>query len=118
MSEFPRVSSGRDVNWSLCFSGAGLGRVVQAEEYLSQAQWTILKSTECSYATQSLLHRNLGLVCMAKGNCEEARDHLANDVRKPALSLLLSLSENSLSEKSCFLFPEHLSKTCCLRLTV
>ncbi|XP_003128150.2 zinc finger MYND domain-containing protein 12 isoform X1 [Sus scrofa] len=64
----------------LAEASLGLGRVVQAEEYLSQAQWTVLKSTECSYATQSLLHRNLGLVCMAKGNCEEARDHLANDI--------------------------------------
>ncbi|OWK04585.1 ZMYND12, partial [Cervus elaphus hippelaphus] len=57
-----------------------LGRVVQAEEYLSQAQWTVLKSTECSYAIHSLLHRNLGLLYMAKENYEEARYHLANDV--------------------------------------
>uniref|UniRef100_A0AAA9S0H0 Zinc finger MYND-type containing 12 n=1 Tax=Bos taurus TaxID=9913 RepID=A0AAA9S0H0_BOVIN len=58
----------------------GLGRVVQAEEYLSQAQWTVLKSTECSYAIHSLLHRNLGLLYMAKENYEEARYHLANDI--------------------------------------
>ncbi|XP_014422152.1 zinc finger MYND domain-containing protein 12 isoform X3 [Camelus ferus] len=58
----------------------GLGRIVQAEEYLSQAKWTVLKSTECSYATHSLLHRNLGLLYMAKENYEEARYHLANDI--------------------------------------
>lgn len=60
----------------------GLGRIVQAEEYLSQAQWTVLKSNNCSNATYSLLHRNLGLLYMAKENYEEARYHLANDVSK------------------------------------
>ncbi|KAF4021919.1 hypothetical protein G4228_013413 [Cervus hanglu yarkandensis] len=64
----------------LAEASLGLGRVVQAEEYLSQAQWTVLKSTECSYAIHSLLHRNLGLLYMAKENYEEARYHLANDV--------------------------------------
>ncbi|XP_019606712.2 zinc finger MYND domain-containing protein 12 isoform X1 [Rhinolophus sinicus] len=64
----------------LAEASLGLGRIVQAEEYLSQAQWTVLKSTECSYATHSLLHRNLGLLCMAKENSEEARYHLANDI--------------------------------------
>ncbi|XP_004679509.1 PREDICTED: zinc finger MYND domain-containing protein 12 isoform X1 [Condylura cristata] len=58
----------------------GLGQIIQAEEYLSQAQWTVLKSTECCYATHSLLHRNLGLLFMAKENYEEARYHLANDI--------------------------------------
>ncbi|XP_006886665.1 PREDICTED: zinc finger MYND domain-containing protein 12 [Elephantulus edwardii] len=58
----------------------GLGRIVQAEEYLSQAQWTVLKSTECCNATHSLLHRNLGLLYMAKENYAEARYHLANDI--------------------------------------
>ncbi|XP_006887624.1 PREDICTED: zinc finger MYND domain-containing protein 12-like [Elephantulus edwardii] len=59
----------------------GLGRIVQAEEYLSQAQWTVLKSTECCNATHSLLHRNLGLLYMAKENYAEARYHLANDCK-------------------------------------
>ncbi|KAM4807389.1 zinc finger MYND domain-containing protein 12 isoform X1 [Ictidomys tridecemlineatus] len=58
----------------------GMGRIVQAEEYLSQAQWTVLKSTDCQNATQSLLHRNLGLLYIAKKNYEEARYHLANDI--------------------------------------
>ncbi|XP_004443187.1 PREDICTED: zinc finger MYND domain-containing protein 12 isoform X1 [Ceratotherium simum simum] len=64
----------------LAEASLGLGRIVQAEEYLSQAQWTVLKSTECSHATHSLLHRNLGLLYMAKENYEEARYHLANDI--------------------------------------
>ena len=79
---FQHVFSGQDMNYNLYFFWAGLGRVVQAEEYLSQAQWTVLKSTECSYAIHSLLHRNLGLLYMAKENYEEARYHLANDVNK------------------------------------
>ncbi|XP_058159765.1 zinc finger MYND domain-containing protein 12 isoform X2 [Dasypus novemcinctus] len=64
----------------LAEASLGLGRVIQAEEYLSQAQWTVLKSTKCSYATHSLLHRNLGLLYIAKKNYEEARYHLANDI--------------------------------------
>ncbi|XP_029803858.1 zinc finger MYND domain-containing protein 12 [Suricata suricatta] len=64
----------------LAEASLGLGQIVQAEEYLSQAQWTVLKSTECSDATQSLLHRNLGLLYIAKENYEEARYHLANDI--------------------------------------
>ncbi|XP_063143811.1 zinc finger MYND domain-containing protein 12 isoform X5 [Rattus norvegicus] len=64
----------------LAEASLGLGRIVQAEEYLSQAQWTVLKSTDCSNATHSLLHRNLGLLYIAKKNLEEARYHLANDV--------------------------------------
>lgn len=64
----------------LAEASLGLGRIVQAEEYLSQAQWTVLKSTECPNATYSLLHRNLGLLFMAKENYEEARYHLANDI--------------------------------------
>ncbi|XP_040830389.1 zinc finger MYND domain-containing protein 12 isoform X1 [Ochotona curzoniae] len=64
----------------LAEASLGLGRVVQAEEYLSQAQWTVLKSTHCSNAIHSLLHRNLGLLYMAKENYEDARYHLANDI--------------------------------------
>ncbi|KAH0502027.1 Zinc finger MYND domain-containing protein 12 [Microtus ochrogaster] len=64
----------------LAEASLGLGRIVQAEEYLSQARWTVLKSTDCSNATHSLLHRNLGLLYMAKDNHEEARYHLANDI--------------------------------------
>ncbi|XP_036035660.1 zinc finger MYND domain-containing protein 12 isoform X1 [Onychomys torridus] len=64
----------------LAEASLGLGRIVQAEEYLSQARWTVLKSTDCSNATHSLLHRNLGLLYIAKNNHEEARYHLANDI--------------------------------------
>ncbi|XP_069333893.1 zinc finger MYND domain-containing protein 12 isoform X2 [Eulemur rufifrons] len=72
---------GRTAAWpAAAAAAAGLGQIVQAEEYLFQAQWTVLKSTDCSNATHSLLHRNLGLLYMAKKNYEEARYHLANDI--------------------------------------
>ena len=58
----------------------GLGRLSQAEEYLSQAQWTVLKTPECSNAIKSKLYRNLGLLYAAKGEYEEALRQLADDV--------------------------------------
>ncbi|XP_074073895.1 zinc finger MYND domain-containing protein 12 isoform X3 [Macrotis lagotis] len=64
----------------LAEASIGLGHVVQAEEYLSQAQWTVLKSSDCTDEIHSLLHRNLGLLYTAKENYKEARFHLANDI--------------------------------------
>ncbi|WAR14938.1 ZMY12-like protein [Mya arenaria] len=58
----------------------GLGRLEQAEEYLAQAQWTVLKTPECSNAIKSKLYRNLGLLYAAKGEYDEALRQLANDV--------------------------------------
>ncbi|PAA48206.1 hypothetical protein BOX15_Mlig008343g2 [Macrostomum lignano] len=43
----------------------GLQRLSQAEEYLSQAQWTVLKTDNPSNAIKSQLHRNLGLLFSA-----------------------------------------------------
>lgn len=78
---FHYVFSGQDMNYNLLsIFWTGLDQIIQAEEYLSQAQWTVLKSTDCSYATYSLLHRNLGLLFIAKENYDEARYHLTNDV--------------------------------------
>ncbi len=59
---------------------AGLGRLSQAEEYLSQAQWTVLKTPECSGAIKSKLYRNIGLLYAAQGEYEEALRQLADDV--------------------------------------
>ncbi|ELT99877.1 hypothetical protein CAPTEDRAFT_225144 [Capitella teleta] len=58
----------------------GLGRLSQAEEYLSQAQWTVLKTPECSNAIRSKLHRNLGLLNAAKVEYDEALRHFAGDI--------------------------------------
>ncbi|KAF7237586.1 Zinc finger MYND domain-containing protein 12 [Varanus komodoensis] len=64
----------------LAEASLGLGHLAQGEEYLSQAHWIVLKSSYCSSAVQSNLHRNLGLLHAAKGNFEDALYHLANDV--------------------------------------
>ena len=65
-------------NQKIAFSG--LGRLTQAEEYLSQAQWTVLKTPECTNAIKSRLFRNLGLLYAAKGEDQEALRALADDV--------------------------------------
>nr|APD70879.1 zinc finger, MYND-type containing 12 [Crotalus scutulatus scutulatus] len=57
-----------------------LGHLSQGEEYLSQAQWIVLKNPQCSYNIQSKLHRNLGLLYAARGNFDDSLYHLANDV--------------------------------------
>ena len=59
---------------------SGLGRLSQAEEYLAQAEWTVLKTPNVSAAMTSRLHRNLGLLYAAKGDFPEALRHLADDV--------------------------------------
>ncbi|KAJ7306567.1 hypothetical protein JRQ81_009931 [Phrynocephalus forsythii] len=64
----------------LAEASLGLGHLPQGEEYLSQAHWIILKNPQSSSATQSKLHRNLGLLYAAKGNFEESLRHLANDI--------------------------------------
>ncbi|XP_076451715.1 zinc finger MYND domain-containing protein 12-like [Babylonia areolata] len=58
----------------------GLGRLSQAEEYLAQAEWTVLKTPDVSSAMKSRLHRNLGLLYAAKGDFPEALRQLADDI--------------------------------------
>lgn len=58
----------------------GLKQIREAEQYLSQAQWAVLKAPDCSPALQSQLYRNLGLLELARGHYKEARKHLAEDV--------------------------------------
>jgi hypothetical protein len=53
----------------------------QANEYLSQAQWTVLKTPECGNEIKSRLYRNLGLLEAARKNYFDALSHLSNDVR-------------------------------------
>ncbi|CAH8873835.1 unnamed protein product [Trichobilharzia szidati] len=65
----------------LAESSIGLGRLNQAETYLAQAQWTILKTQhECSNGIRSQLHRKLGLLYAAKGDYELALESLAKDI--------------------------------------
>ncbi|KAM9176148.1 zinc finger MYND domain-containing protein 12, partial [Mergus octosetaceus] len=58
----------------------GVGHHLQASTYLSQAQWIVLRTPDCSAAVQHRLHRSLGLLCAAEGNFEQALYHLANDI--------------------------------------
>ena len=58
----------------------GLGRLSQAEEYLSQAQWTILKTPECKDELKSCLYRNLGMLYATQKNLDKALENLAEDV--------------------------------------
>jgi hypothetical protein len=58
-----------------------MNKLSQANEYLSQAQWTVLKTPECGNEIKSRLYRNLGLLEAARKNYFEALNHLSNDVR-------------------------------------
>ena len=58
----------------------GLGKLSQADEYLAQAEWTVLKSADTIDAIKSKLYRNIGLLHAAKGNYEAALRLLAEDV--------------------------------------
>ena len=58
----------------------GLGRLSQAEDYLSQAQWTVLKTPECSSEIRSRLYRNLGMLYAGQGNSDEALKELAESI--------------------------------------
>ncbi|KAL1021265.1 hypothetical protein UPYG_G00010920 [Umbra pygmaea] len=64
----------------LAEANIGLGSLAQAEEYLSQAEWTVMKMPECSHTIRHQLHRNLGRLYAAKDNLEGALLHFANDV--------------------------------------
>ncbi|XP_055655906.1 zinc finger MYND domain-containing protein 12, partial [Falco peregrinus] len=64
----------------LAEASAGVGRLPQASKYLSQAQWIVLRTPDCSVALQCKLHRSLGLFCAAEGDFEQALYHLANDI--------------------------------------
>lgn len=64
----------------LAEASTGAGHLPEASKYLSQAEWIVLRTPDCSAAVQYKLHRSLGLFCAAKGNFEQALYHLANDV--------------------------------------
>lgn len=81
----------------------GLGRVAQVEEFLSMANWSVLKNPSCrlihvsnplrpslsassnfcchfrSNGLRSKLHRNFGRMYLTGGKCDEALRSLAQD---------------------------------------
>lgn len=65
---------------------AGLGRISEANQYLSQAQWSVLKvSGDVDPLIKSNLHRNLGQLAVAKNNLSEAKRQFAEDVSQLVL---------------------------------
>ncbi|BHF67716.1 Zinc finger MYND domain-containing protein 12 [Sparganum proliferum] len=72
----------------LAESSIGLNRLDQAEAYLAQAQWTMLKTQhQCSNAIRSQLQRKLALLFAAKGDYQAALESLAQDVSYGEFSL-------------------------------
>jgi hypothetical protein len=61
--------------------GIGLGSFTQAQEYLSQAEWTVLKNPDCSVSIIAKLYRSIAMLQMAQELYDDALRNLANDVR-------------------------------------
>ena len=68
----------------------GLGRFTKAQEYLSQAEWTVKKNPDCPLPIVSKYHRNIAMLQMAKNDFEEALRNLANDVSKEIVFVIIS----------------------------
>ncbi|XP_076845790.1 zinc finger MYND domain-containing protein 12 isoform X2 [Brachyhypopomus gauderio] len=64
----------------LLLAEANMGFLSQAERYLSQAQWTVMKTPSCSGVVLHQLHRTLGRLYTATGSYRSALLHFANDV--------------------------------------
>ena len=65
----------------ICCCATELGRLSEAEQYLSQVQWLVLQSQASPPSLIATLHRNLGQLAAARGKLTEARRHFAEDVR-------------------------------------
>uniref|UniRef100_A0A672JZ44 Zinc finger, MYND-type containing 12 n=1 Tax=Sinocyclocheilus grahami TaxID=75366 RepID=A0A672JZ44_SINGR len=64
----------------LAQANIGLGSLSQAHEYLSKAEWTVMKTPGCSHTVLHQLHRTLGRLHAATGKYTSALTHFANDV--------------------------------------
>lgn len=83
------ASQGESINLKYVFvnhlifeisSKKGLGSFTQAQEYLSQAEWTVLKNPSCSLQIVAKLNRNMAMLQMAQEHYDSALRYLANDV--------------------------------------
>jgi tetratricopeptide (TPR) repeat protein len=63
-----------------------LGRVSEAEQYLSQVQWLVLQTPSPPPSLLASLHRNLGQLAVAQGRLPEARRHFAEDVYQSSVA--------------------------------
>lgn len=75
------------VSAHLLLSEANLGakRFHQAEQYLTLANWVLVKNPQASDALRSTLRRNFGKLYAAQGRYEEALHHLADDIYHSSL---------------------------------
>jgi hypothetical protein len=60
----------------------GLGSLSQAQEYLSQAEWTVIKNQNCPLSILHKIHRNMAMLQMLQNQTEPALRNLANDVKR------------------------------------
>lgn len=65
----------------------GLGKYQQAEEFLSLANWSVLKHPDCSNLIKSQLYRNFGKLYNAQGKYDLALDNLSKDIYFASLDL-------------------------------
>jgi len=64
----------------LCEANIGLGNLEQADEYLAHAEWTVMKSTDCTNGMKSKLFRKMGILFATKGDYDNAQRMFAEDV--------------------------------------
>lgn len=69
----------------------GLGSLSQAHDYLSKAEWTVMKTPGCSHTVLHQLHRTLGRLHAAMGKYTSALTHFANDVSPNMRGTLIGL---------------------------
>mmetsp|Transcript_20205 Transcript_20205/g.42332 ORF Transcript_20205/g.42332 Transcript_20205/m.42332 type:complete len:456 (+) Transcript_20205:113-1480(+) len=71
----------------LAEANLGLEKFQQCEEFLSLANWSVLKNPTCSNALKSQLHRNFGKLYTAQDKLEEALKELAKDIYHSSLEV-------------------------------
>uniref|UniRef100_A0A3Q0SX62 Zinc finger, MYND-type containing 12 n=1 Tax=Amphilophus citrinellus TaxID=61819 RepID=A0A3Q0SX62_AMPCI len=64
----------------LAEANMGLGDLNLVAEFLSQAEWAVLKSPKCGLAICQKLHRSLGRLHVVTGDLEAALRNFANDI--------------------------------------
>eukprot|EP00731_Ephydatia_muelleri_P022240 Em0014g831a len=64
----------------------GLNQLREAEQYLSQARWGVVRAPECEPGIKARLHRNLGQLEAAKGDYTEAKKHFAEDIYQSSVA--------------------------------
>ncbi|XP_063321114.1 zinc finger MYND domain-containing protein 12 [Pelmatolapia mariae] len=64
----------------LAEANMGLGNLDLVADFLSQAEWAVLKSPKCGLTIHHQLHRSLGRLHVATGDLETALHNFANDI--------------------------------------